>query len=189
MTFPYQNRMVTPLAKARTSRRCALTKRAYRIRYASCKSANVTPCKLASSLLHAAFLRFSFSADALLEMTSKHPKTLKKHDTAFQIEWKDAHVSWYPYPYLRQMCPCAECAIIRHRGQDIHSLFSPQGDGDITLIEVSADIQPLDIQLVGRYALQFSWNDGHSSGIYPFDVLREICPCPDCAPQTSSNSS
>ena len=42
--------------------------------------------------------------------------------------------------------------------------FPPQGDGDITLIEVSDDIQPLDIQLVGRYALQFSWNDGHDTG-------------------------
>ena len=145
--------------------------------------------KLAFLLLHAACLGPSFSTDAMLAMSSKHPKTLKKHDTAFQIVWKDAHVSWYPYAYLRQMCPCAECAIIRHRGQDIHSLFSPQGDGDVTLIEVRADIQPLDIQLVGRYALQFSWNDGHASGIYPFDVLREICPCPDCAPQASSNSS
>ena len=52
----------------------------------------------------------------------------------------------------------------------------------ITLIEVSDDIQPLDIQLVGRYALQFSWNDGHATGIYPFEVLREICPCPECSP-------
>ena len=153
--------------------------------YASCKSASVKWCKLASLLLHA----HSWGPVFRLKMSSKHPKTLKKHDTAFQIEWKDAHVSWYPYPYLRQMCPCAECAIIRHRGQDIHSLFSPQGDGDVTLIEVTADIQPVDIQLVGRYALQFSWNDGHGSGIYPFDVLREICPCSECASQPSSNSS
>ena len=113
---------------------------------------------------------------------AKQPKLLKKHPNAFQIEWKDGHVSWYPYTYLRQMCPCAECATIRHKGRDVHSLFSPQGDGDITLIEVSDDIQPLDIQLVGRYALQFSWNDGHDTGIYPFEVLRETCPCPECAP-------
>ena len=111
-----------------------------------------------------------------------NPKLLKKHDNAFQIEWKDGHVSWYPYHYLRQMCPCAECAIIRHEGKDVHSLFSPQGDGDITLIEVSEDIQPIDIQLVGRYALQFSWDDGHNTGIYPFEILRETCPCTECAP-------
>lgn len=112
----------------------------------------------------------------------KSPKLLKKHNSAFQIEWKDGHTSWYPYHYLRQMCPCAECAIIRHEGKDVHSLFSPQGDGDRTLIEVSENIQPNDIQLVGRYALQFSWDDGHNTGIYPFEILREICPCTVCAP-------
>lgn len=115
-------------------------------------------------------------------MVKTSPKLLKKHDTAFQVEWKDGHVSWYPYTYLRQMCPCAECAIVRHKGRDVHSLFAPQGDGDVTLIEVSDDIQPLDVQLVGRYALQFSWSDGHNTGIYPFEVLREICPSPECAP-------
>ena len=117
-----------------------------------------------------------------MDRLAKQPKLLKKHPNAFQIEWKDGHTSWYPYTYLRQMCPCAECAIIRHKGRDVHSLFSPQGDGDITLIAVSDDIQPLDIQLVGRYALQFNWNDGHATGIYPFEVLRETCPCPECAP-------
>lgn len=122
-----------------------------------------------------------------MDRIAKQPKRLKKHDNAFQVEWKDGHASWYPYTYLRQMCPCAECAIVRHKGRDIHSLFAPQGDGDITLIEVSDDIQPVDVQLVGRYALQFSWNDGHDTGIYPFEVLRETCPCPECAP-LSENS-
>ena len=117
-----------------------------------------------------------------MDRIAKQPKLLKKHDKTFQVEWKDGHVSWYPYTYLRQMCPCAECAIVRHKGRDVHSLFAPQGDGDVTLIEVSDDIQPLDVQLVGRYALQFSWDDGHNTGIYPFEVLRETCPCPECAP-------
>ena len=117
-----------------------------------------------------------------MDRIAKQPKLLKKHPNTFQVEWKDGHSSSYPYTYLRQMCPCAECAIIRHKGRDVHSLFSPQGDGDITLIAVSEDIQPLDIQLVGRYALQFSWDDGHDTGIYPFEVLRETCPCPECTP-------
>lgn len=123
-----------------------------------------------------------------MDRTAKQPRLLKKHPNAFQVEWKDGHVSWYPYAYLRQMCPCAECAIVRHNGQDVHSLFAPQGDGDITRIAVSVDIQPLDVQLVGRYALQFSWNDGHATGIYPFEVLRETCPCPECAPLPSQQT-
>ena len=36
-------------------------------------------------------------------------------------------------------------------------------------------------ELVGRYAMQIYWNDQHSSGIYSFDYLRQICPCPECA--------
>jgi len=35
-------------------------------------------------------------------------------------------------------------------------------------------------ELVGRYALQIYWSDGHSSGIYTFDYLRNLCPCTDC---------
>jgi DUF971 family protein len=38
---------------------------------------------------------------------------------------------------------------------------------------------PRDVRLVGRYALGVEWQDGHSS-IFPFDVLREACPCPPC---------
>ena len=106
----------------------------------------------------------------------KQPKTLKKLDTGFLIEWKDGHVSEYPYHYLRTMCPCAECSVIRHDGRDIHGIFGPQGDGDPTKIVVPYDIRPIDVQLVGRYALQFTWSDGHSTGIYSFTTLREICP-------------
>lgn len=38
---------------------------------------------------------------------------------------------------------------------------------------------PRDVRLVGRYALGVEWQDGHSS-IFPFDILREACPCPAC---------
>jgi DUF971 family protein len=34
---------------------------------------------------------------------------------------------------------------------------------------------------VGRYAIRFHWSDGHSTGIYTFEHLRELCPCPICA--------
>jgi DUF971 family protein len=41
-------------------------------------------------------------------------------------------------------------------------------------------IGPIRAELVGRYALQIFWNDGHSSGIYAFDYLRRLCPCAEC---------
>jgi len=35
-------------------------------------------------------------------------------------------------------------------------------------------------EAVGRYAIRLLWADGHSTGIYSFDHLRDICPCADC---------
>ena len=37
------------------------------------------------------------------------------------------------------------------------------------------------VEEVGSYAIRVYWNNGHSSGIYSFDRLRKICPCPECA--------
>lgn len=68
----------------------------------------------------------------------------------------------------------------RHGGQDVHSLFGPEGIGDPAQILVPDDTQAINVELVGRYAIQFTWSDGHSTGIYSFDTLREICPCPQC---------
>ena len=42
-----------------------------------------------------------------------------------------------------------------------------------------AQTQLTDIQLVGSYALQPTWADGHHTGFYTFQRLREECPCPE----------
>jgi DUF971 family protein len=39
---------------------------------------------------------------------------------------------------------------------------------------------PLDVHLVGRYALGITWADQHGS-IYPFEHLRRACACGSCA--------
>jgi len=39
---------------------------------------------------------------------------------------------------------------------------------------VPADVHPLQIRPVGRYAIQIDWSDGHQSGIYPFRRLRGL---------------
>ena len=33
---------------------------------------------------------------------------------------------------------------------------------------------------MGKYAIRFSWNDGHQHGIYSWQFLREHCPCAEC---------
>jgi len=39
---------------------------------------------------------------------------------------------------------------------------------------VPADVHPLRIEPVGRYAIQIAWSDGHDTGIYPYRRLREL---------------
>lgn len=84
------------------------------------------------------------------------------------IRWGDGHVSEFPPRLLRLACPCAGCV--------------DEMTGRRTLREesVPAGIHPLSITYVGRYALGMHWSDGHSSGIYPFEYLRGLCPCAEC---------
>lgn len=86
-----------------------------------------------------------------------------------RIRWKDGHVSEYEPRYLRLRCPCAGC-VEEMTGR---ALLDPR--------TVPEDVYPRQIQHVGRYALQFDWSDGHRTGIYPFGLLREACPCEACA--------
>ena len=85
------------------------------------------------------------------------------------IEWKDSHKSFFPSKYLRINCGCAQCVEEWTRRQ----LLDPA--------TVPHDIQALDYMHVGRYALQFLWSDAHSTGIYPYTMLRSLCPCEECA--------
>ncbi|NIT12675.1 MAG: DUF971 domain-containing protein, partial [Candidatus Dadabacteria bacterium] len=42
------------------------------------------------------------------------------------------------------------------------------------------NITPRRIEPVGQYALRFYWSDRHSTGIYTFQFIRELCSCEKC---------
>ena len=84
------------------------------------------------------------------------------------IQWDDNSECEYPFVTLRAACPCAEC------NKDV-SNASPPGDLEIPLHSIQAtELERLE--LVGNYALQLVWKDGHSFGIYPWDYIRKLCP-------------
>ncbi len=92
-----------------------------------------------------------------------------------QIQWKDGHRSEYGLKYLRERCPCASCT-----GAHGHAPEAPAAEN--SPFPMFKPALKLDgVEPVGRYGLQFEWNDGHSTGIYSFDYLRQICTCADCA--------
>jgi DUF971 family protein len=44
----------------------------------------------------------------------------------------------------------------------------------------SPPAKPASAHAVGRYAIQFNWQDGHSGGIYSWEYLRRSCQCAEC---------
>jgi DUF971 family protein len=97
-------------------------------------------------------------------------------DTALSILWDDGHQSIYLYEDLRKNCPCASCNQIRKSSQDKSSFKRT-----IPITIDSPDIKPRTIEPVGRYAIRFYWSDRHSTGIYTFQFLRELCSCEECS--------
>ena len=47
-------------------------------------------------------------------------------------------------------------------------------------------IRPINLKTVGLYAIQFDWNDGHSTGLYPYTLLRELCQCEECKAKSAA---
>jgi DUF971 family protein len=98
---------------------------------------------------------------ALTSTTKPVPLAISRDgDWDVRIRWSDGHDAVYPASYLRQRCPCAVC----------QAAVGAQ----------EADVHPLAITAVGGYAIQFDWSDGHNTGVYSYDYLRGICPCPRC---------
>ena len=86
-----------------------------------------------------------------------------------RFQWEEqGHVGVYPARFLRLACGCAAC-VEEMSGE---SLLDPA--------TVHEDIRILGVRLIGQYALYFAFNDGHSTGIYAYDALLELCPCEAC---------
>jgi DUF971 family protein len=88
-----------------------------------------------------------------------------------RLTWNDGHTAEYAYGYLRGWCPCAGCQ--GHTGQIVHH----------------APLQPVSVESVrpvGNYAISLAFSDGHGTGIYRYEFLREICPCAACGGASAS---
>jgi prepilin-type processing-associated H-X9-DG protein len=84
-----------------------------------------------------------------------------------EIAWADGHVSAYDTTTVRWLCPCAFC-----RGE---AGLPGWLDSRPTLTPDQTRL--VDVRLVGQYALQPIWADGHATGYYTFALLRDRCPC------------
>jgi DUF971 family protein len=91
------------------------------------------------------------------------------------ITWDDRHESRYAFEGLRAVCPCVEC-------KGGHANMGGPPDPRLVRDRPRTGLTLAHIDQVGSYALQFTWGDGHSAGIYTWEFLRAACPCPICLP-------
>jgi prepilin-type processing-associated H-X9-DG protein len=113
----------------------------------------------------------------------KKPTSIKIHvsnGTGVDVTWADGHASHYEFAYLREECPCATCNDAREKKAALGEMASPlKSSPALPMFKPKARAHAAT--QVGNYAIQISFTDGHSTGIYSYDHLRNICPCAECA--------
>src|SRR5947209_19226188 len=95
-----------------------------------------------------------------------------------QIDWKDGHHSTYKLGYLRDECPCATCTGAHGTTPQKSAYSSAPAPNPFQLYTPA--LKMLGVEPVGNYAIRIDWSDGHNTGIYSYDHLRDICPCEEC---------
>ncbi|RZA25676.1 MAG: DUF971 domain-containing protein [Proteobacteria bacterium] len=78
------------------------------------------------------------------------------------VHWTDDKKSLYDTVELRRQCRCAHCI------DEVTK--EPKLDPD----SVPESLRPVKIESVGRYAMTIAFTDGHKTGIYSFDYLRQL---------------
>ncbi len=81
------------------------------------------------------------------------------------LAWSDGRETFLNFEKLRQACPCANC-----QGE-------PDALGKVIRPKVQYGPRAFELtswEVVGGYALQPRWGDGHSTGLYSFSYLRSL---------------
>lgn len=76
------------------------------------------------------------------------------------ITWTDGRKDTYDVVQLRRKCPCAAC------------IDEWTGEKRLKPESVAETVRPVRIDSVGSYAVQIRFSDGHGTGIYTFQMLR-----------------
>jgi DUF971 family protein len=85
------------------------------------------------------------------------------------IAWRDGHTRSYSFDGLRIACPCAECKGGHANMGTITPPFQVQN-------APNTGIGLERIEPMGSYALMLVWSDGHSTGMYTWELLRALGP-------------
>ena len=93
------------------------------------------------------------------------PKNIQIIGNEMAIAWNDGAESYLPLELVRRACPCAACG------------GEPDVLGQVVRPHVTYEKRSFELTgfgMVGGYAIQPRWGDGHNSGIYPYQYLRRL---------------
>jgi DUF971 family protein len=93
------------------------------------------------------------------------PANLQQIGNELAIQWNDGTESYFNLELLRRACPCAACG---GEPDVLGNVLRPE----VNYTEESFQLRSFD--LVGGYAIQPRWRDGHNTGIYSFQYLRRL---------------
>jgi DUF971 family protein len=82
------------------------------------------------------------------------------------IKWEDGSESFVSLEKLRRACPCAGCKGER----DIMGNLYKGPDRPLS----AGAFELRNVVMVGSYAIQPAWADGHNTGLYPFEYLKQL---------------
>jgi DUF971 family protein len=97
----------------------------------------------------------------------------EKNTKELTVVWADGHTSVYPFALLRHACPCEQCRDGSGGNVPVSAVFYMP-------LEDTAATRLVEIDRVGAYGITIEWEDGHQFGIYSWQYLRALCPCPIC---------
>ncbi len=95
---------------------------------------------------------------------NEQPVSLSLQDDQLLIEWSDGQRRRYDPTELRRNCPCATCAGARS-GTEYEGRLPAAGDEPVTI----RAMRP-----VGNYAYNIVFSDGHDTGLFGLDLLRQL---------------
>ena len=93
------------------------------------------------------------------------PTNIQQIGNELAIQWSDGSESYLNLELLRRACPCAACG---GEPDVLGNVLRPE----VSYTEESFQLRSFD--LVGGYAIQPRWRDGHNTGIYSFQYLRRL---------------
>ncbi|MCC6909762.1 MAG: DUF971 domain-containing protein [Phycisphaerales bacterium] len=94
-----------------------------------------------------------------------------KRDRGLTVEWADGTTSFYSVAYLRKWSPSAEARELRDQlARNPLAVLPKSAVSDGTPLTI------VDAEFVGHYAIKIHFSDGHDTGLYSWDYLREIDP-------------